>query len=348
LHAEVILLLVQQAYGYPAPAAHERPWRFWFDLATLGLTSTLYRSPVPLALKAKAMDKLLAVALDQNDIDIVHEIITTLDGRKDPYLTWITIKLREHAEGLQRAPQSIEGDGPRKRRRLDVLPEPRGDTRGRARRRNTTKAACRSGSRTQRSPVWVTASTSEQPQRDQLPTPFTPNDSERPREPPQASTVAAKELSQALLSPLLEPALEHNNSPLQQQNFNETLANSTEPNDPATSPSRTNDEEDALAEGEYFIQEIKSHRYLDLVKWRGRSEQHADWIPRGSILRKGKLHAQKILDSKLELEIQYEGYPGDETIWEAERMLRCPNLEGPNLLEQYKEKHKLGVYADSD
>lgn len=29
-------------------------------------------------------------------------------------------------------------------------------------------------------------------------------------------------------------------------------------------------------------------------------------------------------------------------------MLRCPNLEGPNLLELYKEKHKLGVYEDSD
>lgn len=84
------------------------------------------------------------------------------------------------------------------------------------------------------------------------------------------------------------------------------------------------------------------------MKWYRRPEQQADWISRGSILRKGKLHAEKILDSKLELEVQYEGYPEDETTWEAERMLRCPNLEGPNLLEQYKEKYKLGVYADSD
>jgi hypothetical protein len=36
-------------------------------------------------------------------------------------------------------------------------------------------------------------------------------------------------------------------------------------------------------------------------------------MPRRSVLRKGKHYADKILDSKLELEIQYEGYPEDET-----------------------------------
>lgn len=29
-------------------------------------------------------------------------------------------------------------------------------------------------------------------------------------------------------------------------------------------------------------------------------------------------------------------------------MLWCPNLVGTNLLEEYKEKHKLGVYEDED
>ena len=65
-------------------------------------------------------------------------------------------------------------------------------------------------------------------------------------------------------------------------------------------------------------------------------------MPRGSTLRKGLLHGHRVLDSKLELEVQWEISPEGETTWEAERLLRCPNLIGPNLLEQYKEKHKLG------
>jgi hypothetical protein len=154
--------------------------------------------------------------------------------------------------------------------------------------------------------------------------------------------------SQAALSPPTEPDKEHNKSPPQYPSFNETLANSAEYNDSAAPTSRTNEDEDALAEGEYFIRVIKSDRCLDLVKWHRRPEQEAEWMPWGSILRKGKLYAERILDSKLELEIQYEGHPEAETTEEAERMLRCPNLVGPNLLQQYKEKHRLGVYEDGD
>jgi len=68
-------------------------------------------------------------------------------------------------------------------------------------------------------------------------------------------------------------------------------------------------------------------------------------MPQGSTLRKCKLHAEKIVGSKLELEIVYQGYLEDETTWEAESN---PNLVGPSLLEQYKEKHKLGANEDSD
>lgn len=119
--------------------------------------------------------------------------------------------------------------------------------------------------------------------------------------------------SQDSLTPPPEPSKEHNKSPPQHPSSNKSLAKSAEHNDPAIPTSRTDEEEDALAEGEYFIQAIKSHRFLDLVKWHGRPEQQAEWMPRGAILRKGKLYAEKILDSKLELEIQYEGYPEDET-----------------------------------
>lgn len=119
-------------------------------------------------------------------------------------------------------------------------------------------------------------------------------------------------------------------------------------NDPPTPASRSSEPEDPLDEGEYFIEAIKSHRYRNLVKWRGRSKHQAEWITQGSTLRKNNLQADRILESKLEFEIQYEGYAEDETTWEPERTLRCPGLEGPNLLEEYKEKHKLGVYEDSD
>lgn len=126
--------------------------------------------------------------------------------------------------------------------------------------------------------------------------------------------------------------MEHVETSTQHEDFSEALGNSAKNSDHDTTTSRTSEEEDSLAEGEYFVHEIKSHRYLDLAKWRGRSEQRADWMLRGSILRKDLLHADRILDSKLELEIQYEGYPEGVTTWEAERMLRGPNLVGPNLL----------------
>lgn len=146
----------------------------------------------------------------------------------------------------------------------------------------------------------------------------------------------------------MRPNEEHTKSLPQHENPDIAPNIISKHNDPATPTSTTSEEEDPLSADEYFIQEIKSYRYLDLVKWHGRSEQQADWMPRGSILRKGKRHADRILDSKLELEIQWEQSPAGETTWEAEQMLRCPNLAGPNLLEQYKEKHKLRVYSDSD
>ena len=353
MHAEVILLLIKQAYGLPVPAAHEEPWQFWFDLATLGLNSNYYCNPVPPTLKEKARDNLSNLALGQTDIDVVREIITKINARNDPYLNPMTSTLHEHAEGLrrQRKSESRRGEASKKRRRLDVPPEPRGERRGHEKHRAASEAPRGSGSSNlsaQRSLAPGTASTPEERHRDRLPTPSTSSDSAGPGEANQISTEATNDSPQASLPVLSVLTMEHVETSTQHEDPNEALDNSAKNNDHDTTTPRASEEEDSLAEGEYFVQKIKSHRYLDLVKWRGRSEQRADWMLRGPTLRKGLRHADRILDSKLELEIQYEGYPEGETTWEAEHMLRCPNLVGPNLLEQYKEKHKLGVYQDSD
>jgi hypothetical protein len=85
-----------------------------------------------------------------------------------------------------------------------------------------------------------------------------------------------------------------------------------------------------------------------LVQWLGLEAKQATWAPQEIFFLNRKLSVGNILKTRLELELQFEDSPEGTTTWEPERHLRCPNLVGPNVLEQYKEKHKLGVYEDCD
>ena len=126
-----------------------------------------------------------------------------------------------------------------------------------------------------------------------------------------------------------------------------TGTRTTSPDDTAEGPDPAS-QEDSLADDEHFIREIKGHQIYDLIEWRRTSKRETSWAPRGTQLGRGKTSAAKVLDSKIWFELQLEDKPENQTVWEPEEALRCPNLKGPNLLEQYKEQHKLGVYADSD
>jgi len=194
-HAALVLLLTRQARGFPTPAAHERPWLFWFDLATAGLTSNYYRNRVPPNLKAQARDNLLALALGQSDVDVVNRIITKINARNDSCFDCIATALQEHAERLQCNSQGSRGEAPNKCRRLDLSPEPQGDTRGRAKHRTTTEASRRSRSRplsAHGSPAPpVTAITPEERQHDRSPTPPISSDSTGLAEIPRLSLGAA-------------------------------------------------------------------------------------------------------------------------------------------------------------
>jgi len=181
-------LLTRQAHGFPTPAAHERPWLFWFDLATAGLISNYYRNRVPPKLKAQARDNFLALALGQSDIDVVHRIITRITARNDPYFDCIATALQEHAERPQRNSQGSRGEASEKRRRLDISPEPLGDARSRARHQTASETSRRSGSRplsAHSSPAApVTTITPEERQHDRSPTPPTSSGSAGPAEIP--------------------------------------------------------------------------------------------------------------------------------------------------------------------
>ena len=196
-HAALVLLLTRQVRGFPTPAAHERPWLFWFDLATVGLISNYYRNRVPPKLEAQARDNFLALALGQSDVDVVHRIITRITARNDPYFDCIATALQEHAERPQRNSQGSRGEALEKRRRLDISPEPLGDARSRVRHQTASETSCRSGSRplsAHSSPAApVTAITPEERQHDRSPTPPTSSGSAGPAEIPRLSLAATKD-----------------------------------------------------------------------------------------------------------------------------------------------------------
>lgn len=82
----------------------------------------------------------------------------------------------------------------------------------------------------------------------------------------QVPTDAANDSPHASLPVLSDLTMENVETSPQHEDSNEALDNSAGNSDHDTPTSRTSDQEDPLAQGEYFIQEIKSHRYLDLVK----------------------------------------------------------------------------------
>jgi hypothetical protein len=219
---------------------------------------------VPLTLKAQARGNLVAYALAQHDFDIVHQIITTIEDHKDPYLNWIAVKLNERAEGLGRKPQQGRSEARVERKRLDTSSTTLDNERGRTKHRTIRQAASLSRSRTlspQRSPARGNVNTPEVLQFNELPTPSTPSNSSGSRAIPNDFPSAAKDTPQKSVPSLPSPITGNSTPSPQHPDTNTALDQSAKSHGPAFPTSVTSEKGDPLGEEEHFIKEIKSHQY---------------------------------------------------------------------------------------